>query len=160
MTEDPSKSGGAATVVVVVLLLLALPCAAGLLFTGGLFLVRLKVQPIPLPPVPGANAPPGSPPTPAHTEITVSSMTWSQNLFGESAEILTLARYEQIKLGMTYEELVSVLGIPENRSPPDIEHVGPGSNVELKWFGPDDELSITVKLKGKVVVDKTQSGLK
>jgi hypothetical protein len=61
---------------------------------------------------------------------------------------------------MTYDEVIATLGIPEDRRPPDIDLVTPESDVELKWFGGEnDAKSITVKLKGKVVVDKAQSGL-
>ncbi len=174
MPEDQSKSGSnAAVVIVVVLLLFFLLCGGGLVLLGGVLFARLQApQPIPLPPVPGVNAPlpgtmppstplPGGMSIPGNATITVNNMQWSQNLFDASDEILTLAKYDQIKPGMTYDELVSVLAIPENRRPPDIELVGPESDVELKWFGgPDDALSITVKLKGKVVVDRTQTGLK
>jgi hypothetical protein len=119
-------------------------------------------QAIPLPPVPGANAPlPGNIAIPGNTTITINNMQWSTNLFDAAEEILTLTKYDQIKPGMTYEELVSVLAIPENKRPPDIDLVGPDSDVELKWFGgSDDAMSITVKMKGKVVIDKTQNGLK
>ncbi len=122
--------------------------------------------------MPGVNAPlpgtmppgtplPGGMSIPGNATITVNNMTWSQNLFDASDEILTLANYEQIRPGMTYDELITVLAIPDDRRPPDIEFVGPESDVELKWFGgPNDALSITVKMKGKVVIDKTQSGLK
>jgi hypothetical protein len=41
-----------------------------------------------------------------------------------------------------------------------MELVGPESNVELKWFGgPEDSTSITVRLKGKTVTGKSQTGL-
>jgi len=164
VTEDPSRSETSAAVVfVVVVLLLFLLCGGGLVLFGGVLFFALQVpQPMPLPPVPGANAPlPGSMTIPSNATITVNNLKWSQNLFEAANEILTLAKYDQIKPGMTYDELVSVLAIPENRRPPDIELVGPDSDVELKWFsGPDDALSITVKMKGKVVIDKTQSGLK
>jgi hypothetical protein len=157
-----------AVVIVVVLLLLILPCMVGLVLFGGALFFRLQApQPMALPPVPGANAPlpgttmPGNMAIPGNTTITVNNLNWSQNLFEASEEILTLAKYDQIKPGMTYEELVTVLAIPENRRPPDIELVGSESDVELKWFGgPAGAKSITVKMKGKVVIDKTQSGLK
>ena len=171
MTEEQSKSGSSAAVVIVivVVLLLFLLCGGGLvLFGGALFFTLQAPQPMPLPPVPGANAPlpgnpafPGGMTIPSSATITVNNLQWSQNLFDASEGILTLAKFDQIKPGMTYEELLSVLAIPENRRPPDIELVGPESDVELKWFGgPDDALSISVKMKGKVVIDKTQSGLK
>ncbi len=174
MTDDQSKSGtNAAVVIMVVLILLLLPCLAGLLFVGGMFFTRLEApQPIPLPQVPGANAPltgpippgttlPGGLAIPENASVTVNNLQSGHNLFDEAEKILTLAKYDQIEAGMTYEALLSLLEIPENKRPADIELVGPESDVELKWFGgPDDALSITVKLKGKLVVDKTQSGLK
>ena len=173
MTDEQSKSGtNAAVVIIVVLILLLLPCLAGLLFVGGRFFASLQApRPISLPQVPGANAPltgpippgttmPGGLAIPDNASISVNSLKSSQNLFSAAEKVLTLAKYDQIKLGMTYEELLSLLEIPENKRPADIELVGPESDVELKWFGgPDDGLSITVKMKGKVVVDKTQSGL-
>ena len=174
MTDDQVKSeSSAAVVIMVVLLLLFVPCLAGLVLFGGVFLARMQVpQAIPLPPVPGANAPltrpippgttlPGGLAIPDNASISVNSLKSSQNLYDQAEEVLTLAKYDQIKPGMAYEELLSLLEIPENKRPADIELVGPESDVELNWFGgPDDALSITVKMKGKVVVEKTQSGLK
>jgi hypothetical protein len=91
-------------------------------------------------------------------------MQWSQNLFEDEEQILTLAKYEKIQPGMTYDELTAVLGLPPDRwRPPDIDRVSPESPVELTWFGGADqkkERSITVKLKGKTVVGKSQKGLK
>src|SRR4029450_173172 len=143
MTQDQSKSGtNAAVVIVVVLILLSLPCAAGLVFLGGMAVLRFQAPPpSALPPVPGANAPlpgtapPGKMAIPGSASITVHNIQWSQNLFDAANEVLTKAKYDQIKPGMTYEELVSVLGIPENIRPPDIELVGPDSDVGLKGFG-------------------------
>ena len=171
MTEGQSKSGtGAAVVIVVALVVLLVPCLLGVVLVGGgLFAVRaVQVQPIPLPPVPGANAPlpagatmPGNKTVTGSATITVNNMKWSQNLFDATDEILTLAKYDEIKPGMTYIELVTVLAIPEHRRPEDMKYVGEDSKVELKWFGgPGDAKSITVKLKGQVVTDKSQSGLK
>ena len=64
---------------------------------------------------------------------------------------LTAAKFEQIRPGMTYEEVLAVLEIPEDRRPPDMELIGPESDVELKWVGGtnDDDQSITVYMKGK-----------
>jgi hypothetical protein len=172
MSDDQSKSGsGAGVVVVVVLLLLLGPCVVGtgLLVLGGVFYASVDMpQPVAMPGAPAAAATfpvdallPAGGALPANTTITVNSMQWSGNLFDQSEEILTLARYDQIRPGMSYDEVLTVLAIPENKRPPDIELVGPTSDVELKWFGGEnDELSITVKLKGKVVTDKSQSGLK
>jgi hypothetical protein len=173
MTEDQAKSGSSAAVVaVVVLLVLIVPCAAaGLFLLAGFAVFSVQAPQPPLPPVPGANSPlptmplPGTP-IPGNLEIpagsiTVNEMRWSQNLFEASNQILTLAKYDQIKPGLTYDEVLSTLAIPENRRPPDIELVGPESDVELKWFGgPEGALSITVKMKGKTVIDKAQTGLK
>jgi hypothetical protein len=136
-------------------LLLCVPCLGAFLLVGGLFVAGVQLPPpMALPPVPGATAlPPGA-------NISVNSMQWSQNLFEATDEILTLAKYDQIKPGMTYDELVATLEIPEDRRPPDIELIGPESDVELKWFGGQSgEKSIAVKLRGKVVIDKTQTGL-
>jgi hypothetical protein len=170
MTHDQAKSGtSAAVVIVVALLLLVLLCAAAALFlVGGLAFFSMQApQPVALPPVAGANAPlpsmplPGNLTIPDGSAITVNEMRWSQNLFDSSDQILTLAKYDLIKAGMSYDEVLSVLAIPEDRRPPDMELVGPESDVELKWFGgPEDSLSITVKLKGKTVIDKAQTGLK
>jgi hypothetical protein len=161
--DDQAKSGGgAAVVIVVVLLLLALPCIAGVFLLAGFAVFRVQAPaPMPLPPVPGANAPlPGDMMVPIGGSVTVNQMTWSQNLFDAADEILTPEKYDQIKPGMTYDEVIATLGIPEDRRPPDIDLVTPESDVELKWFGGEnDAKSITVKLKGKVVVDKAQSGL-
>ncbi len=167
MTDSRAKSqtesgSGAGVVIVVVLLLLMLPCVGGLLL-GGYFLLQVQApQPIALPPVPEANAPlPANVMIPPNSTITVNQMTWSGNLFEGAQESLTLARYDQIQPGMTYEEVLSLLAIPEHKRPPDMEMIGPASDVELKWFGgPDHALSITVKMKGKVVTEKGQSGLK
>jgi hypothetical protein len=164
MNEDESKSGsGAAVVVVVVVLLFAVVCGGGIVLLGGYFMLRVQAPaPMALPPVPGANAPVPGPTLaiPDNSSINVNNLKSSQNLFDAAAEVLTLAKYEQIKPGMTYDELVAVLAIPDNKRPADIELVGPESDVELKWFGgPDDALSITVKMKGKVVTDKSQTGL-
>jgi hypothetical protein len=159
MTNDETKSGtNAGVVIVVVLLLLGLPCVAGLALVvlGGAFLVR-EAQPVPLPmqavPLPMQAA------MPADGSITVNSMQWSQNLFDQAEGILTKAKFEQIQPGMTYEEVLAVLEIPENRRPPDMELIGPESDVELKWVGgTNDDLSITVYMKGKTVVRKDQTG--
>ena len=163
MTDDQGKSGGgAAVVIVVVLLLLALPCIAGVFLLAGFAVFRVQAPaPMALPPVPGANAPlPGDMTMPIGESITVNQMTWSQNLFEAADGILTLEKYEQIKPGMTYDEVIAALSIPEDRRPPDMDRVGPQSDVELKWFGGEnDGKSITVKMKGKTVVDKAQSGL-
>lgn len=165
MTEDQSRSeSGAAVVIVVVLaVFLLVPCLLGLVFVGGRLLVArsVPIQPIPLPPVPGANAPlPGTKMIATSGTVTVNNMKWSQNLFDASDAVLTLAKYDEINLGMTYDELVTALAIPENCRPEDMKYVGPESDVELKWFGgPNDAKSITVKMKGKTVIDKTQSGL-
>jgi hypothetical protein len=169
MTDDQSKPGtSAAVVIVVALLVLVVPCLAGLLLLGGtIFYARLQApQPIPLPPVPGANAPLPVPTLPGPTmptpgSISVNNLSSSQNLFDAADEVLTLAKYEQIQPGMTYDQLVGVLEIPEGKCPTDIDLVGPQSDVELKWFGGEnDATSITVKLKGKTVVNKSQTGLK
>src|SRR5262245_16680948 len=163
MTEDQSKSGTYAGVVIVVLLfLLILPCAAGLVLFGAFVFLRLEApRAMPLPPVPGANAPlPGPTMLLPNATITINDMQWSQNLFEAAGETLTLAKYDQIKPGMTYDELLATLAIPENRRPEDIQYVGPESKVQLKWFGgPNDAKSITVKMKGKVVIEKSQTGL-
>jgi len=161
MTKDETTSrSNAGVVILVVLLLLGLPCVAGLAFV----VVRrvafvARAQPVPAPlqafpaPLPGAMPAPGS--------ITVSDMQWSQNLYDQAEGILTAAKFEQIQPGMTYEEVLAVLEIPENRRPPDMELVGPEADVELKWVGgTDDDMSITVKMKGKTVVGKDQTGLK
>ena len=163
MTEDNAHSNSSAgVVIVVVVLVLVMFCALGLLFVGGMFFVRLQAPAaIPLPPVPGANAPLPGPTMPTQGSITVNDLSSSQNLFDAADEVLTLAKYEQIQPGMTYEQLISVLEIPENKRPDDIDLVGPESNVELKWFGGEnDATSITVNLKGKTVVNKSQTGLK
>jgi hypothetical protein len=168
MTESQSnwgteKSGTSAAIVIVgvLLLLLLLLCTAGLWFVGGLLFTQLQTpQPIALPPVPGANAPlPGTTAIPGAT-ITVNEMKWSGNLINAAEDVLTLEKYDRVQPGMTYDEVLTVLSIPENRRPPDMELIGPQSDVELKWFGgPGDAQSITVKMKGKVVIDKDQSGL-
>jgi hypothetical protein len=161
MTKDETKSGsGAGVVILVVLLVLGLPCVAGLVlvFLGGAFFVgRAAPGPAPLQafpaPLPGAMPAPGS--------ITVNSMQWSQNLFDQAEGILTAAKFEQLRPGMTYEEVLKVLEIPADRRPPDMELIGPDTDVELKWVGgTNDKLSITVKMKGKSVVGKEQTGLK
>lgn len=163
MKDAEAKPGSsAAVVIVVVLLLLMIPCAAGLLFVGGLLFASFPApQPIPLPPVPGANAPlPSGPAIPAGS-ITVNNLSSSQNLFDAAGEVLTLEKYERIQPGMTYDQLLAVLDLPENKLPADMDLVGPESDVELKWFGgPNGSLSITVKLKGKTVIEKSQTGLK
>lgn len=162
MTEDQSKSGtNAAVVIAVVVLALVMVCTLGLLFVGGMFFVRLQAPAaMPLPPVPGANAPLPVPTMPTPDSITVNNLTSSQNLFDAADQVLTLAKYEQIQPGMTYEQVVSVLEIPEHKRPADIDLVGPQSDVELKWFGGENgRTSITVKLKGKTVVSKSQTGL-
>gem|GEM_PF-5207749 len=163
VTEDQSKSGSsAAVVIVVVLLILFVMCGGGLMLLGGWAFLRLEApRPMALPQVPGANAPlPVTKMIPTSATITVNDMKWSQNLFDASDGILTLARFDEIRPGMTYDELIAALAIPENRRPEDMKYVGPESDVELKWFGgPNDAKSITVKLKGTTVIDKTQSGL-
>jgi hypothetical protein len=134
---------------------------------AGLFFVTRSIahvplpQPMPLPPVPGANAPlPGNALIPTGATITVSDLSWSGNLFEAADQILTQERYDRIEPGMTYEEVLSALAIPEYKRPDDMELVGPESNVELKWFGgPEDSTSITVRLKGKTVTGKSQTGL-
>jgi len=162
METDRNSGTSAAGVIVIALLALMLPCAAGLVFFGAWFIVRLPApQPIPLPPVPGANAPlPAGPAVPAG-QITVNNLQSSQNLFEAASEVLTLEKYDRIQPGISYEELLAVLEIPENKRPADMDLVGPASNVQLKWFGgSDDALSITVTLKGKTVIEKSQTGLK
>jgi hypothetical protein len=159
MTNDETKSGSnAGVVILVVLLVLALPCVAGLglVFLGGAFFVG-HVQPAPAP----MQAFPGPLPAamPVEGANTVQSMQWSQNLFDQAEGVLTAAKYQQIQPGMTYEEVLAVLEIPENRRPPDMELIGPDSDVELEWVGgTDDDLSITVRMKGKMVVGKEQTG--
>ena len=161
MTGDQSRSGSNAGVVIaVVLLILGLPCVAGLaLMVLGrtVFVVRAQPGPVPLQAVPT----PLPMAVPVEGTNTVVKMQSSQNLFDEAEGILTAAKFEQIQPGMTYEELLAVLEIPENKRPPDMELIGPESDVELKWVGgTDDHLSITVILKGKTVVSKAQTGLK
>src|SRR5688572_17795618 len=161
MTNDETRSGSnAGTVIVVVaLLLLGLPCVAGLaLLVVGRLVFVARVQPVPAPlqamPAPMQAA------MPAERSITVENMKWSRNLFDEAAGILTAAKFEQIQPGMTYEELLAVLEIPANKRPPDMELIGPETDVELKWVGGnDDDLSITVHMKGKTVIRKDQTGL-
>jgi hypothetical protein len=154
MTEDHSRSGGgAAVVIVVVLLLLVLPCAAGVLLLGGFMVFRMQA-PIAAPaPMPADMALPGG-------TVTVNTMSWSGNLFEDADKVLTLAKYEQIQPGMSYDQVVAILEIPEAKRPPDMELIGPESDVELKWFGGEnDARSITIKLKGKTVVEVAHSGL-
>lgn len=165
--DDETKSGSSAGVVIAVaLLVLMLPCAAGVLLFGGIFLARVQAPPpIPLPPVPGANAPltvpgPGGMMSVPAGAVTVNSLNSRQNLFDEADRVLTLAKYEQIQPGMTYDELIALLEIPEGKRPSDMELLGPDSDADLTWFGGEnDAKSITVKLKGKAVVNKSQTGL-
>jgi hypothetical protein len=93
-------------------------------------------------------------------QVNVTSMNSTQNLFNDADRSLTRSNYEKIEPGMTYEDVISVLQIPENRRPADMKWVGPESDVELTWTDKDAARSITVKLKGKSITDKTQIGLK
>jgi hypothetical protein len=91
-------------------------------------------------------------------------MRWDQRFHDqrESDRVFTLAKYEAIKPGMSYEEVIAVLEIPPGvlRPDDDMKSVGPESPVELTWFdGPKTERSITVKLRGKIVIEKAQTGL-
>ncbi len=108
---------------------------------------------------PSAKQPPSSSPG-----GVVHSMRWDQTFHDqrEADKVFTLANYEAIKTGMSYEELIAVLEIPAGAMRPDddMRWVGPESAVELTWFsGPKKDRSITIKLKGKTVVEKTQRGL-
>jgi hypothetical protein len=121
---------------------------------------------MPLPPVPGANAPLAGPApggmtsNPARGAATINGLKSRHSLFEEADKVLTLAKYDQIQAGMSYEDVISSLEIPEDKQPSEMNLVGPQSEVELTWFGgPGDAKSITVKMKGKVVVDKSQTGL-
>ncbi len=94
----------------------------------------------------------------------VNSMRWDQTFHDprEADRVFTRAKYEAIKPGMTYEEAIAVLEIPSGPLRPDndMRWVGPESPVELTWFsGPKKERSITIKLRGKTVVEKAQIGL-
>lgn len=94
----------------------------------------------------------------------VNSMRWDQTFHDkrQADRVFTLAKYEAIKPGMTYEEVLAILEIPPGplRPDDDMRWVGPESPVELTWFGgAKKERSITIKLRGKTVVEKAQSGL-
>jgi hypothetical protein len=90
-------------------------------------------------------------------------MWWDQTFHDQrqADRVLTPAKYEAIKPGMTYAEVIAILEIPPGPLRPDenMKWVGPESPVELTWFGPKKERSITLKLKGKTVVEKAQRGL-
>ena len=96
--------------------------------------------------------------------LTINSMKWSVHLFKDEQQILTLAKYEKIHPGMTYDELTAVLGLPADRwRPPDIEYVSVEGPVKLTLTAGADQneaRSITVDLKGKTVTGKSQSCLK
>ncbi len=118
--------------------------------------------PGPRPSTKGSGSPTESPATKAGG--SVNSMRWDQTFHDkrEADRVFTLAKYEAIKPGMTYEEVIAVLAIPPGplRPDDDMRWVGPESPVELSWFdGPKKERSITIKLRGKTVVEKAQSGL-
>ena len=102
--------------------------------------------------------------SPSKPCLVINSMKWSVDLSNDKEQILTLAKYEKIQAGMTYDELTVVLGLPADRwCPPDIDHVSAESPVELTWSAGADqnkERSITVNLTGKTVTAKSQSGLK
>jgi hypothetical protein len=102
-------------------------------------------------------------PMPHGPGVVINSMTWSWDLSRDEQQILTLANYERIQPGMTYDELMAVLELPLDRwRPADIEYLAADSPVELTWNATGDrnnQRSITVKLKGKTVVSKSQKGL-
>jgi hypothetical protein len=99
---------------------------------------------------------------PAKGGITINSMKWSVNLFNDEMQIITRAKYEKIKPGMSFDELAAVLGLPLDRWRPDLSHVAADAPVELRWeagFDQKKERSITVNLRGQTVISCSQTGL-
>jgi hypothetical protein len=96
--------------------------------------------------------------------LTINSVKFGAHLSRDEEQILTLAKYEKIQSGMTYDELTAILGLPADRwRPPDMEYVAADAPMELTWTAVGDqnkERSITVHLKGKTVTGKSQNGLK
>lgn len=91
-------------------------------------------------------------------------MNWDQRFHSEeeAQRSLSKAKYDGIQNGMTYEELVAWLEIPPGvmRPDDDMKYVTEESSIALTWYDNDKKRSITVHLKGKKVVDKSQTGLR
>ena len=93
---------------------------------------------------------------PGRASVTVNNMTWTQNLFGESDEILTLARYDQIKPGMTAEEVRKRLGPPRTvarevlygRYLEQWTYDAPAVRIEFDWRKGEPKQIQTIRILG------------
>jgi hypothetical protein len=160
--ESSERGSNGAVVLVVVLAVLLIPCLGGL-FLAGFGLFAFRATHVPAPPLPAAPmaVPVGPLTVPLEgAEITINNMRSTKNLFEAGDQILTREKFDRIKPGMTYEEAIVILEIPQTKLPDDMNLVEPESNVELNWHGgANDDKSITLRLKGKKIVEKSQTGL-
>jgi hypothetical protein len=159
--ESPPRGSNTVVVLMVVLAVLLVPSVGGL-FLAGFGLFAFRAAPTPPPPQAPPMAIPIGPITMPldETNVTVGSMKSSKSLFEAGDQILTREKYDQIEAGMTYEEAISILEIPQDKLPDDMNLIGPETDLELEWHGgANDDKSITLKLQGKKIVKKSQTGL-
>ena len=99
---------------------------------------------------PASTTPPPaetSPPPPADT--------------GPKPEEITLAEYNQIQNGMTYEQVVAIVGGPGLNSAdvPGFDYTPPENGAAYIFFGNNTHTAATVVFQNGVVIDKYQEGL-
>jgi hypothetical protein len=83
----------------------------------------------------------------------------SVNLAADENKVLTLAKFERIQPGMTYTELLALLDLPPDRRPLDLSDVRPRTLTSITWYDASHTKAIKVHLRGRVVIEKWQSGL-
>ena len=82
----------------------------------------------------------------------------TRNVGQDEGKVLTIAKYERIKAGMTYRELITLLNVPPEHQPEDIEDLESRTAVSLTWFTAAGPRLTVILRKGKVI-EKRQRGL-
>jgi len=76
---------------------------------------------------------------------------------GSSANIATLAKFDQVEIGMSYEEVRQIMGVSGTEL---VRSEGASStSVVYMWLGADGRANMNVTFLGDVVLTKAQSGL-
>jgi hypothetical protein len=69
----------------------------------------------------------------------------------------TLAQYERLQTGMTYQEVVSVMGDKGWKLP---RNDAGGGEITYRWFGAETGAKMDAVFQDGKLIQKTQSGLK
>ena len=70
--------------------------------------------------------------------------------------VVTLAQYERLQTGMTYQQVVSILGGEGCKLPQDEK----GGEVTYSWWGAEIDMKMDATFQDGKLIQKTHSGLK